>query len=359
MTRLLLINPGSTSTKIGLYDKEKIVMTRTIRHGAEMEHLKDLESQLPVRQQLIFDILKEENIDPASMEAIVGRGGMLHPLEGGVYEVNDAMIEDLKSCRYGWHSSSLGGILAHNIACQYGLKAYIADPVIVDEMEPLARISGWPAIERISVFHALNQKAVARRFARERESTVQDYNLIVAHMGGGISVGAHRRGKVIDVNNALTGDGPFSPERTGGLPLFSLIELCFSGRYTEEELKKTLVGEGGLAAYLGTSDGREVEKRIEAGDEKARLIFEAMAYQVAKEIGSASAVLCGDIDAILLTGGLAYGEMFVKWITDRVHFLAPVHVSPGEDELLALAEAVSETIPGNEPVRVYEKECRR
>ncbi len=321
-----------------------------------MDHLIDLASQLPVRQQLILDILTEESIDAGTMDAIVGRGGLLHPLDGGVYEVNEAMIEDLTSCRYGWHSSNLGGILAHNIARQHGLNAYIADPVIVDEMEPLARVSGWPAIDRISVFHALNQKAVARRFANEQGGNYQDYNLIIAHMGGGISVGAHKKGKVIDVNNALTGDGPFSPERAGGLPLFSTIELCYSGQYTESELKKALVGGGGLLAYLGTSDGREVAQRMNVGDDKARLIFEAMAYQVAKEIGSAATVLSGEVDAILLTGGLAYGKSFVKWITDRVSFLAPVHVYPGEDELTALAEAISEALAGREPVLVYEKE---
>lgn len=321
-----------------------------------MEHLKDLKSQLPVRQKLILDILKEEGIDLDSMDAIVGRGGLLHALDGGVYEVNDAMIEDMASCRYGWHSSNLGGILAHNIANQHHLKAYIADPVIVDELEPLARVSGWYAIERISIFHALNQKAVARRFCRERGGSTQDYNLIVAHMGGGISVGAHKKGKVIDVNNALSGDGPFSPERSGGLPIFSLIELCYSGKYPEGELKKALVGGGGLNSYFGTSDARDVERMVEEGDGKARLVYEAMAYQVAKEIGGASAVLKGDVDAILLTGGLAYSGLFVNWIVDRIGFIAPVHVYPGEDELTALAEAVSEVLSGRESVRIYEKE---
>ena len=356
MARLLIINPGSTSTKVGIYENGALSFEKTIRHGAEMERLKDLKSQLPVRQKLILNILEEENIDVDSMDAIVGRGGLLHPLDGGVYEVNAAMIDDMTACRYGWHSSNLGGILAYNIATRHNLKAYIADPVIVDELEPLARISGWHSIERISIFHPLNQKAVARRFCREHGGSPQNCNLIIAHMGGGISVGAHRRGKVIDVNNALSGDGPFSPERSGGLPIFSLIELCYSGKYSESELKKALVGGGGLTSYLGTSDAREVERRIISGDEKANLIYEAMAYQVAKEIGSAAAVLKGDVDAILLTGGLAYGEGFVKWIIDRIGFIAPVHVYPGEDELTALAEAVSEALAGREPIRVYEKE---
>ncbi len=356
MARLFIINPGSTSTKIGICENGTLSFEKTIRHGAEMERLKDLESQLPVRQKLILDIVEEENIDLDSMDAIVGRGGLLHPLDGGVYEVNAAMIDDMASCRYGWHSSNLGGILAHNIATRHNLKAYIADPVIVDELEPLARISGWHAIERISIFHPLNQKAVARRFCREHGGTPHDYNLVIAHMGGGISVGAHRKGKVIDVNNALSGDGPFSPERSGGLPIFSLIELCYSGKYSESELKKALVGGGGLTSYLGTSDAREVERRILAGDEKARLVYEAMAYQVAKEIGAAAAVLKGDVDAILLTGGLAYGERFVNWIVDRIGFIAPVYVYPGEDELTALAEAVNEALEGREPIRIYEKE---
>jgi butyrate kinase len=356
MARLFIINPGSTSTKIGIYENGELSFTETIRHGAEMERLKDLESQLPVRLKLILDIVEEKGINLDSMDAIVGRGGLLHPLDGGVYEVNDAMIDDMASCRYGWHSSNLGGILAHNIAARHGLKAYIADPVIVDELEPLARISGWHTIERISIFHPLNQKAVARRFCRERGGSPQDFNLIIAHMGGGISVGAHRKGKVIDVNNALSGDGPFSPERSGDLPIFALIELCYSGQYTEDELKKALVGGGGLTSYLGTSDAREVEHRMEEGDEKARLVYEAMAYQVAKEIGAAAAVLKGDVDAILLTGGLAYGEIFVDWIIDRIGFIAPVHVYPGEDELTALAEAVGEALAGREPIHVYEKE---
>ncbi|HHW93817.1 MAG TPA: butyrate kinase [Clostridiaceae bacterium] len=356
MTRLLIINPGSTSTKVGIHENGELTFTKTIRHGAEMEHLQDLESQLPVRQKLILDILNEENIDFDSMDAIVGRGGLLHPLDGGVYEVNDDMIDDMMTCRYGWHSSNLGGILAHNIAINYGLKAYIADPVIVDELEPVARVSGWHTIERISIFHALNQKAVARRFCRESGRSPQDCNLIIAHMGGGISVGAHRKGKVIDVNNALSGDGPFSPERSGGLPIFALIELCYSGQYSERELKKALVGGGGLTSYFGTNDAREVEHRMNAGDEKAGLIYEAMAYQIAKEIGSAAAVLKGDVEAILLTGGLANSEQFVEWIVDRIDFIAPVHVYPGEDELSALGDAVREALAGHEPIHIYEKE---
>ncbi len=356
MTQLLIINPGSTSTKFGVFEDKRAVFSKSIRHDTELESLADLISQRPMRQKLICDTLSEQGIDLKMMDAIVGRGGLLHPLEGGVYVVNSDMIDDLESCKYGKHASNLGGILADAIARPLGLKAYIADPVIVDEMRPLARFSGWPAIERKSVFHALNQKAVARRFANEHETLYGNLNLIVAHLGGGISVGAHKRGRVIDVNNALTGDGPFSVERTGGLPLFSVMELCYSGDYTLAELKKAFVGGGGLIAYLGTGDAIEISHRIEAGDKKAQLVMEALAYQVAKEIGAASTVLEGQIDAILITGGLAHNTYITEWIKERVGFLAPITIYPGEDELSALADAVDEAILGRAPIKTYRKE---
>ncbi|HZK29336.1 MAG TPA: butyrate kinase [Clostridia bacterium] len=356
MLRLLVINPGSTSTKFGVFEGRRPVFSKSIRHGVEMSALTTLESQRVTREKLICDTLEEEGISLDTMNAIVGRGGLLHPLEGGVYEVNADMIDDLESRAYGWHSSNLGGILADAIAKPRGLKAYIADPVIVDEMEALARFSGWPAIQRKSIFHALNQKAVARRFANDQDTSYENINLIVAHLGGGISVGAHKKGRVIDVNNALTGDGPFSVERTGGLPLFSVMELCYSGNYTLDDLKKSFVGQGGLIAYLETGDAIEINRRIKMGDEKARLVMEALSYQVAKEIGAAATVLGGEVSAILITGGLAHDPYVTGWITERVDFIAPVTIYPGEDELAALADAVGEALSGRMPIKTYRKE---
>lgn len=356
MTRLLVINPGSTSTKFGVFDKDVPVFTKTIRHGDELTALPELSDQKEMREALICEALTQAEIPLASMDAIVGRGGLLHPLQGGVYEVNEAMLEDLESGRYGRHASNLGGIIAYGIAEPLKLKAYIADPVIVDEMEPLARFSGWPAIERKSVFHALNQKAVARRYAKERKLHYENLNLIVAHLGGGISVGAHHQGRVIDVNNALSGDGPFSAERTGGLPFLDVIELAFSGHYNQESMEKQFIGKGGLVAYLGTGDAITIDRRIEEGDEKAKIVMEAMAYQIAKEIGAAATVLKGKIDAIILTGGLAYDPYLIEWISERVSFISPVTIYPGEDELTALADTVGKALSGELPVNRYEQE---
>ncbi len=355
MLRLLVVNPGSTSTKFGVFEDSQAIFTETIRHGSEFAGLPDLTSQRPVREALICQALEKRHIDMASFEAVVGRGGLLHPLDGGVYEVSRDMIDDLASCRYGSHASNLGGIIAAAIAGRYGLKAFIADPVIVDEMEPLARLSGWPGIERISIFHALNQKAVARRYAEEVNKPYEALNLVVAHMGGGISVGAHRKGRVIDVNNALGGDGPYSAERSGGLPLFSVMELCCSGCHSLEELKKAFVGKGGLTAYLGTSDAVAIDGRIAQGDEYARLILQGMAYQVAKEVGAAATVLEGEVDAVILTGGLAYDTWITEWVTRRVQFIAPVIVYPGEDELAALAEIATDALTGRIPIRTYQR----
>lgn len=354
--RLLVVNPGSTSTKFGVYEDTRALFTQTIRHGSEFDQLPDLVSQRPAREALILEALERQAIDLASFDAVAGRGGLLHALDGGVYEVNADMIDDLATCRYGRHASNLGGLIAAAIAGRSGIKAYIADPVIVDEMEPLARLSGWPAIERKSIFHALNQKAVARRYAGEIGRTYGEVNLVVAHMGGGISVGAHRGGRVIDVNNALDGDGPYSAERSGGLPLFSVMELCYAGTHTLEELQKSFVGRGGLAAYLGTSDAVAIGHRIAGGDDYARLILEGMAYQVAKEIGAAAAVLEGEVDAVILTGGLANDTRVTESVTRRVSFIAPVIVYPGEDELAALAETTARALAGLIPIKTYRKE---
>lgn len=353
--RILTINPGSTSTKIAIFDNEKPVMETTLRHPAEeINKFDKIFDQYEFRKNVILETLSENGINLTKLSAVVGRGGLLKPIQGGTYSVSDSMIADLKAGVLGEHASNLGGILASEIAKQLNIPAFIVDPVVVDEMDEVARISGMPELARKSIFHALNQKAVARRAAAEMGKSYEDINVIVAHLGGGISVGAHKNGRVIDVNNALDGEGPFSPERAGGLPVGDLAKMCFSGKYTLDDIKKKIKGQGGLVAYLGTNDGREVVKMIEEGNEKAALVYEAMAYQVAKEIGSCAAVLKGKVDAVILTGGIAYDKQFVKWITDRVSFISQVIVYPGEDEMIALAEGGLRVLRGEEAARVYE-----
>lgn len=353
--RILAINPGSTSTKIALFHNEKEIFQETIRHSPEeLKPYPKIIDQYIFRKETILKILDKKEINIRKLNAVVGRGGLLKPISGGTYIVNEKMVNDLKQGLYGEHASNLGGLLAFEISRNLDIPAFIVDPVVVDEMEPIAKISGTPEIERKSIFHALNQKAMARRAAGDLGKKYEEINLVVVHLGGGISVGAHKKGKVIDVNNALDGDGPFSPERSGGLPFGALMKMCYNGKYSYDELRRKLIGRGGLVAYLGTNDGREVKKRIDAGDEQAKLIYKAMAYQVGKEIGSQCAVLKGDIDAIVLTGGLAYDNMFIDWIKEMVSFMAPVMVYPGEDELLALAHGALRVIIGGEKAKTYE-----
>lgn len=352
--RILIINPGSTSTKIGIFDNEISVFEKTIRHEAKIiNSFPNVIDQYDFRKKTILDTLDKAGINISKLSAVCGRGGLLRPIEGGTYEVNDAMLADLRSGFSGQHASNLGGIIAYEIASGLNIPSYIVDPVVVDELDLIAKISGFSLIERKSIFHALNQKAVARKVAKELGKNYNELNLIVSHMGGGITVGVHKQGRVIDVNNGLHGDGPFSPERAGTVPAGDLISICFSGEYYREEIMKMLVGKGGLVGYLGTNDAVEVEKRIEAGDKKAKMVYDAMAYQVAKEIGSASTVLSGKVDAIILTGGLAYGKSFVKTITDRINWIADVFVHPGENELQALAEGALRVLRGEEKVKVY------
>jgi len=336
---ILAINPGSTSTKFGLFREKELIFGKTLRHTAdELKVFSRITDQFHFRKDLIVNELTNNGFDLASIAAVIGRGGLVKPIESGVYEVNERMIRDLEKGLMGQHASNLGGLIAYDIVSSLpGARAFIVDPVVVDELEPVARISGHPAIERISIFHALNQKAVARSYSESIGRRYEDLNLIVAHMGGGISVGAHRKGRVIDVNNALDGDGPFSPERSGGLPSGQLIDLCFSGKYTHRELKSMITGNGGIVAYLGTNSFIEVCEMSRKGDQKARLITEALAYQVSREIGAMAAVLEGRTDAIILTGGLAYQEEHVERIRKRTEFLAKVVVYPGEDEIKALA----------------------
>lgn len=352
--KLLIINPGSTSTKIGVYEGEKEVLEETLRHSAE-EILKydTIFDQLDFRKEVILKVLKEKGIDINELDAVVGRGGMLKPIEGGTYEVNEAMVEDLKVGVQGPHASNLGGILSNEIAKEIGKRAFIVDPVVVDEMEEVARLSGVPELPRKSKFHALNQKAVAKRYAKEHNTSYEDVNLIVVHMGGGVSVGAHRKGRVIDVNNALDGDGPFSPERAGGVPSGELLEMCFSGKYSKEEVYKKLVGKGGFVAYANTNDARDLIKLSQEGDEKGSLIFNAFIYQIAKEIGSMAVVLDGEVDAIVLTGGIAYSDYVTNAINKKVKWIAPMVVYGGEDELLALAQGAIRVLDGVEEAKVY------
>lgn len=297
--------------------------------------------------------MEKNNIALESLDGVVGRGGLLNPIEGGTYEVNDRMLEDLKAGLLGEHASNLGGILAYEISKAIDKKSFIVDPVVVDEMQDVARISGLKEIERKSIFHALNQKAVARKYAKAIDRKYEDLNLIVAHLGGGVSVGTHEKGRVIDVPNALDGEGPFSPERAGSLPVGDIVNICFSGEYTKEEVKKMLKGNGGIVSYLNTNDAREVEDRIKDGDQYAKLIYYAMAYQVAKEIGASAAVLKGKVDGIIITGGIAYDKVFTSWIEERVSFIGPVTVYPGEDELTALAEGGLRVLRGEEEAKIY------
>lgn len=352
--KLLIINPGSTSTKIGVYEDENQILEETLRHSVEeIGKYSSIFEQLNFRKEVILKVLKEKNFHINTLSAVVGRGGLLKPIEGGTYSVNERMLEDLKVGVQGQHASNLGGILANEIAKSLNIPSFIVDPVVVDEMDEVARISGMPEIERKSIFHALNQKAVAKRYAKEKGKKYEELNLIVAHMGGGISVGAHKNGRVVDVNNALDGEGPFSPERSGGLPVADLTKMCFSGKYTLEEMRKKINGKGGFVAYLGTNNAKEVGDKAVAGDKKYKLLFDAMAYQVAKEIGKCAAVLCGKVDAIILTGGIAYSKDMQKAIKEKVEFISSIVVYPGEDELLALAQGGLRVLNGEEEAREY------
>lgn len=354
MIRLLVINPGSTSTKIAVFDDENIIFEETLRHSTEeICSFNRIYDQLDFRKDIILKALEKNKISLESLNAIVGRGGLLKPIEGGTYEINEKMVEDLKSGSRGEHASNLGGILAYEIAKNLNIRSFIVDPVVVDELQDVARVSGLKGIERISIFHALNQKAVARKHAESLGKKYEDLNLIVAHLGGGVSVGAHEKGKVVDVPNALNGEGPFSPERAGGLPVGALIELCFSGKYSKDEIKKMIVGNGGIVSYLGTNDARQVSDRMKGGDKYAELIYYAMAYQVGKEIGACATVLKGKVDGILITGGIAYDKDFTSWIEERVGFIAPVTVYPGEDELTALAQGGLRVLRGEEEAKIY------
>jgi len=354
--RIIAINPGSTSTKIAVFDNESPVLVKNIVHSsAELDKFERITDQFEYRKDLICHVLKEAEIRMDLVKAIIGRGGLVKPIESGVYEVNDAMRRDLIHSPMGAeHASNLGGLIADDLAKSIpGARAYIANPVVVDELADIARYSGHKLLPRVSIFHALNQKAVARQHARSVLKKYEDLNLIVVHLGGGITVGAHYKGRVIDVNQGLDGDGPFSPERTGTLPVGSLVRLCFSGDFTLKQVLKMNKGEGGLVSYLGTNSAYEVEQKMMAGNEEAKRVYEAMAYQVAKEVGSMFAVLKGDVDGILITGGVAHSKWFVNQISERVYKMAPIHIYPGEDEMRALAFNGLRVIKGEAKAKIY------
>ncbi len=350
----LIINPGSTSTKIGVFEDENLLFEETLRHSTEeIAQFGSIVEQKDFRRKIIMDLLVSKDFDIHSLDVVVGRGGMLKPIPGGTYAVTDALLQDLKVGVQGQHASNLGGILAREIADSIGVPSYIVDPVVVDELMPVSRLSGVPELPRVSIFHALNQKAVAKRYAKEIGKPYESLRLIVVHMGGGVSVGAHIDGKVVDVFNALDGDGAFSPERAGAVPSGALIRMCFSGKYTEKEVYSKIVGKGGFNAYLGTNDMREVTKMANEGNEDARLAKAAFVHQVAKDIGSMACVLKGKVDRIIVTGGIAYGGDVVDALKERAEWIAPFTVYPGEDELLALVQGALRVLNGEEQVCEY------
>lgn len=351
---ILAINPGSTSTKIGLFEDQEEIVSRNLSHSAEeLKNFTSIIDQFEFRAQKIKEFIAGEKLILSDIKAVVGRGGFLRPIDSGTYAVNEAMKEDLRTGRYGVHASNLGALLAESLAGEAGCEAYIVDPIVVDELDPLARITGRPELRKRSVFHALNQKAVAKRFAQSQGKAYEDLNLIVAHLGGGISVGCHRQGRVVEVNNAVDGAGPFSPERSGTMPAGQFVANVAQRKLGLPEVAKLLAGQGGLVAHLGTNDAREVEKRIDAGDQEARLVYDAMIYNVARYIAAAAIPVKGKVDYIILTGGIAYSKYLTEEIRKYVEFIAPVHISPGEDELQALAEGALRVIRGVEPAKEY------
>ena len=350
----LIINPGSTSTKVGVFEDETLLFEETLRHTTEeIAQYSSIVDQKDFRKEIILHFMQEKDFDTSSLNVVVGRGGLLKPIPSGTYAITEELLADLVTGRQGQHASNLGGILAKEIADPLGIPSYIVDPVSVDEMMPIARYSGVPELPRVSLFHALNQKAVARRYAAEKGVPYDSLNLIVVHMGGGISVGAHEKGKVIDVFNAIDGDGAFSPERAGGLPSGALIDMCYSGKYTRAEAYRKILGNGGFNAYLGCNDMRTIGQMAEEGNQEAANLLAAFILQISKDVGAMACVLKGNIDQIILTGGIAYNPSVVPGLKERISFLAPITVYPGENELLALAQGGLRIMTGQERAKVY------
>jgi butyrate kinase len=354
MFKILVINPGSTSTKIAVYEDEKEVLKEVIPHDiSDLKRFRNVVDQYEMRKDTILEFLEKENINLNSISAVVGRGGLLRPVPSGIFKINEKMLDELRTAKYGEHESNLGALIAYRIAEKIGVQALIADPVVVDELEDIARISGQPDFKRKSIFHALNQKAIARKISQKIGKDYKMLNLVIVHLGGGISIGAHKKGRVVDVNNALEGEGPFTPERSGTLPLTGFIDLCYYV-YPESDIRKLIKGRGGLVSYLGTNNAKEVVEKIKNGDEYAKKIYSAMAHQIIKWIGKMSAVLNFEVDAIGLTGGLANeNEFLIPWIKEKVAFIAPIYVFPGEEEEEALANAALRVLRGQEEAVDY------
>lgn len=352
--KVLILNPGSTSTKIAVYCNDEIIHLESIQHSHEdllpYAHVQD---QKEYRLEKIQAVLDKAGIGLDELICISARGGLLHPIPGGTYEVNDQMVYEMMHPNKE-HACNLGALIGKDLADRAGIKAYIVDPVVVDELWPWARMTGLKEVKRVCQFHVLNQKAIARKVARVMGKTYNDVNVIVCHIGGGITVGMHNHGKVVDVNNGLDGDGPMSPERSGGLPNADVLDLAFNHGLTYEEAYRTMVGKGGLVSHLGTNDARTVEAMIDNGDEYAKLVLETMAYQIAKEVGALATTVNGRVDAIALTGGIVYSKRVSDWITDRVSFIAPVYRYPGEGEIQALYEGAMRVVRGEEDVKIYE-----
>jgi butyrate kinase len=353
MAKILVINPGSSSTKIALYNDEDLIGSTAIRHEMQHSNSHNVYDEIDIRVNLINSFLMDNNNNVTDIDVFVGRGGLLKPIHAGTYLVNDNMVEDLRAAKYGNHPCNLGGILAYEFAKKNGKNAYIVDPVVVDEMDDIARVSGYKGLVRLSIFHALNQRAVGHLYAKDIKKKYEDLNLIVVHLGSGISVGLHKKGHVVDVNNALSGDGPLSSERSGTLPTFQLIDLCFNSGKTADEIKKMIVGKGGLVSYLNTSNGHEIRERVDNGDKEACFYMRAMAYQIAKEIGALYFASKGIIDAVILTGGLANYTTLVDMIKAYSEEIVKTVIYPGEDEMNALVAGVLRILRNEESLQYY------
>lgn len=350
--KILAINPGSTSTKIALYENDNEVFCKTLNHPVEeIEKFNKIKDQFEMRKELVLSFLKENNYDINELDAVVGRGGMLPPVKSGAYKVNEVMVDRLKNNPVFEHASNLGALIAYEIANPLGIPAYIYDSVRIDEMKDIARISGMPDIPRTSTSHALNSRAMIFKAAKKHNKTYSDMNFIVAHLGGGISLSVYEKGRLVDI--VSDDEGPFSPERAGRVPCKGLIDLCYSGKFDKRTMQKKLVGNGGLKAYLNTVDAREVEKMISEGNEEAKLVYEAMAYQIAKAIGELATVVDGEVDAIIITGGIAYSDMLTSLIKKHVKFIAPVEIMPGENEMESLVLGTLRVLKGEEAARDY------
>ncbi len=354
MYKILSINPGSTSTKIAVYEDEKPLFVESIQHSdSDLAGFARIQDQFEFRKNAVMNFLKTNNVATSELSAIVGRGGLLPPVKSGAYRVNETMVDVLMNRPVLEHASNLAALIAYEMSKELNINAYIYDSIAVDELVDIARHTGLPEVDRVSLTHALNMRAAAIKTAQKLDKPYKDCNLVVAHLGGGISLTAHSGGKMIDI--VSDDEGPFSPERSGRVAVKDLYKYVSSGKYTKDEMKKKLRGEAGLKGHLGTIDAREVQKRIESGDEKARLIFETMAYQIAKSIGELSVALYGKVDRIVLTGGIAYSKILTDWIIERVKFIAPVEILPGENEMESLSLGALRVLRGEETAREYEE----